>query len=128
MDKRTTIFKQLIFNVVLPAVLGLLILGVLNYTHTKNILIESNRTKNQIITDEIKHIHEMQDMAMDILEEGLDMKMMNYSDILVREYFKNTDGIQEVDLGAIREKIGMDSRFEDIYVINKEGIDRKSVV
>jgi len=122
MDKRTTIFKQLIFNVVLPAVLGLLILGVLNYTHTKNILIESNRTKNQIITDEIKHIHEMQDMAMDILEEGLDMKMMNYSDILVREYFKNTDGIQEVDLGAIREKIGMDSRFEDIYVINKEGI------
>ena len=67
MDKRTTIFRQLIFNVVLPAILGLLVLGIINYTHTKNILLESNRTKNKIITDELKLILEMQDMAMDVV-------------------------------------------------------------
>jgi serine phosphatase RsbU (regulator of sigma subunit) len=122
MDKRTTIFRQLIFNVVLPAVLGLLILGILNYTHTKSILIESNKTKNQIITDEIKHIHEMQDMAMNILEEGLDLKMRKYSDVLTKEYFKNTNGIQEANLVDIRKKIGMDEHSEDIYVINKSGV------
>jgi len=122
MDKRTTIFRQLIFNVVLPAVLGLLVLGILNYTHTKNILVESNVTKNRIITDEIKHIHEMQDMAMDILEEGLDIKMQRYSDILANDIFKNTKGIDQVDLSAIRDKIGMDSRFEDIYIINENGV------
>ncbi len=122
MDKRTTIFRQLIFNVVLPAVLGLLVLGVLNYTQTKNILQESSHVKNQIIKDEIKHILEMQDMAMDILEEGLDDKMHKYSEILVNERFKNTEGIQDVDLDAIREKIGMNPNLEDIYVINKMGI------
>jgi serine phosphatase RsbU (regulator of sigma subunit) len=122
MDKRTTIFRQLIFNVVLPAVLGLMILGILNYTHTKNILLESNKAKNSIITDEIKHIHEMQDMAMNILEEGLDLKMAKYSDILVRDYFKNSKGIQDADLTAIRSKIGMDPHSEDIYVINRLGI------
>jgi serine phosphatase RsbU (regulator of sigma subunit) len=122
MDKRTTIFRQLIFNVVLPAVLGLLVLGILNYTHTKSILLDSNKTKNRIITDEIKHIHEMQDMAMDILEEGLDIKMEKYSDVLVNEYFKNTKNIHEVDLNVIRKKIGMDPGFEDIYVINTDGI------
>lgn len=122
MDKRTTIFRQLIFNVVLPAVLGLLILGILNYTHTKNILVESNVTKNRIITDEIKHIHEMQDMAMDILEEGLDIKMQKYSNVLANDIFKNTKGIDQVDLDAIRSKIGMDSRFEDIYIINENGV------
>jgi len=122
MDKRTTIFRQLIFNVVLPAILGLMILGILNYTHTKNILIDSNKAKNSIITDEIKHIHEMQDMAMNIVEEGLDLKMRNYSEILIKDYFKNTAVIQDADLTAIRTKIGMDPRFEDIYVINKMGI------
>jgi sigma-B regulation protein RsbU (phosphoserine phosphatase) len=122
MDKRTTIFRQLIFNVVLPAVLGLLTLGILNYTHTKSILIESNIAKNKIISDEIKYIHEMQDMAMDILEEGLDIKMHKYSEILVKDYFKNTTGIQDVDLSDIRSKIGMDPRSEDIYVINKMGV------
>jgi len=122
MDKRTTIFRQLIFNVVLPAILGLLVLGILNYTHTKNILVESNVTKNRIITDEIKHIHEMQDMAMDILEEGLDIKMQKYSDILANDIFKNTKGIDQVDLSAIRASIGMDSRFEDIYIINENGV------
>jgi serine phosphatase RsbU (regulator of sigma subunit) len=122
MDKRTTIFRQLIFNVVLPAVLGLLILGILNYTHTKSILVESNITKNRIITDEIKHIHEMQDMAMDILEEGLDIKMQKYSNVLANEIFKNTKGIDQVDLDAVRTQIGMDSRFEDIYIINENGV------
>ncbi len=122
MDKRTTIFRQLIFNVVLPAVIGLMVLGVLNYTHTKTILIESNKTKNRIITDEIRHIHEMQDMAMDILEEGLDIKMQKYSDVLTKDIFKNTKGIDRVDLNSVRKKIGMDPRFEDIYVINTRGV------
>jgi sigma-B regulation protein RsbU (phosphoserine phosphatase) len=122
MKKRTTIFKQLIFNVVLPAILGLLILGVINYSHTKNILVESNVTKNQIISDEIKHIHEMQDMAMDILEEDLDIKMRNYSEVLTKEYFKNTNEIQNTDLKAIRTQIGMDPGCEDIYVIDKMGV------
>lgn len=122
MNKRTTIFRQLIFNVVLPAILGLLILGILNYTHTKNILVESNRTKNKIITDEIRHIHEMQDMAMDILEETLDPKMKHYSSVLVNDYFKSTAGIQDANLTEIRSKIGMDPQSEDIYVINKMGV------
>ncbi|MCB8994592.1 MAG: SpoIIE family protein phosphatase [Bacteroidales bacterium] len=122
MDKRTTIFKQLIFNVVLPAVLGLMILGIINYSHTKNILLESNRQKNQIITDEIKYIHEMQDMALDILEDGLDPKMREYSETLTKVFFKNTAGIQNVNLSEIQEKLGMDPHFEDIYIINKSGV------
>jgi phosphoserine phosphatase RsbU/P len=122
MDKRTTIFRQLIFNVVLPAIVGLLVLGIINYTHTKNILVDSSIAKNKIITDEIKHIHEMQDMAMNILEEVLDQKMSKYSNTLAQEIFRNTDGIQNADLDSIRSHIGMDTHSEDIYVINKMGV------
>jgi len=122
MPKRTTIFRQLIFNIVLPAVLALLVLGVLNFQHTKNILVESSENKNAIITDEIKNIHEMQDMAMDILEDELDPRMRLFSEKLISDYFQNTKGIESVDLRKLRANIGMNPKFEDIYIINRYGV------
>jgi phosphoserine phosphatase RsbU/P len=120
--KRTTIFKQLIFNVVFPAFVALILLGILNYIQTRSNIIESNRNKNLLINDEIKNIHELQDLALDILEDELDPKMHNFSKILVNEYFRNTKGIDEADLNSIRLKIGMDPGFEDIYIISRMGI------
>jgi len=122
MEKRTTIFRQLIINVVFPAVFALLLLGVLNYQHTKNILVESSQEKNLIITDEIKSVHEMQDMALDILEEELDPEMAELSHQLVNTYFYNTENAEIADLDAIREKLGMNPDFADIYLINRFGI------
>ncbi|MCK4919705.1 MAG: SpoIIE family protein phosphatase [Bacteroidales bacterium] len=121
MEKRTTIFRQLIFNIVLPAILALLLLGVLNYQQTKSILVNASENENLIITDEIKHIHEMQDMALDILEEQLDKKMREYSENLVNDYFKNTTSIETIDLNKLRIELGMNPVSEDLYVINKMG-------
>lgn len=120
--KRTTIFRQLIYNVVLPVLIALMILGVLNYVQTRKNIIESHQKKNQLITEEIMNIHELQDLALDILEEEIDPKMRNISKILVNDYFKTTKGIDEVDLNEIRLKTGMDPGFEDIYIISRMGI------
>ncbi|MCF8380520.1 MAG: SpoIIE family protein phosphatase [Bacteroidales bacterium] len=122
MEKRTTIFRQLIFNIVLPAILALLLLGVLNYQNTKAILINSSENESLIITDEIRHIHEMQDMALDILEVQLDNKMREYSDRLIKDYFKNTNQIEQIDLNTVRLELGMIPESEDIYIINRQGI------
>jgi phosphoserine phosphatase RsbU/P len=121
MMKRTTIFKQLIFNVVFPVIVALFLLGILNYIQTRSNIIESNRKKNLLITEEIKNIHELQDLALDILEDELDPKLHNFSKILVNDYFKNSKGIDEADLNSIRTKIGMDPKFEDIYIISRIG-------
>jgi serine phosphatase RsbU (regulator of sigma subunit) len=122
MEKRTTIFRQLILNIVLPAVLALLLLGVLNYQHTKNILVEANEEKNLIITDEIKSVHEMQDMTLDIIEEEIDPRMKAISHRLVEEYFAHSKNPEAEDLYKIREELGMEPDFEDIYLINRFGI------
>jgi phosphoserine phosphatase RsbU/P len=68
--KRTTIFKQLILNIVIPAILALLVLGIINVQQTYSILEESSKSKSKIISEEVRQIHEMQDMAMRILEEA----------------------------------------------------------
>ena len=120
--KNTTIFKQLILNIVIPAVLALLILGILNFTHTRNILVESAQERNHIISDEITHILEFQDVALNLLDESLDKKLREYSHKLVHKYFKNTNNIENADLYKILDELGMHANFEDIYVINSEGI------
>jgi serine phosphatase RsbU (regulator of sigma subunit) len=120
--RRTTIFKQLILNVVIPAVLALLVLGFFNYTQTKYNLKESISTKNKLIYEEIMHIIEFQDVALNILEENLNFIMKDNSSKLVNNYFKNTTNIEYVDLDKVRKEIGMDMERDDIYVINREGI------
>jgi serine phosphatase RsbU (regulator of sigma subunit) len=120
--RKTTIFKQLILNVVIPAVSALLILGVFNYIQTKTNLVNSINTKNKIISQEIIHIMEFQDVALDVVEQSLNPVMKLYSDQLVNNYFKSTKNIDFVDLNKIRKELGMNPNMEDIYIINKEGI------
>ncbi|MDA3823529.1 MAG: SpoIIE family protein phosphatase [Bacteroidales bacterium] len=121
MNKRTTIFRQLILNVVIPAILALMTLGVINVQQTWSILAESSKNKSAIISEEIRQIHEMQDMSMRIIEKQINPALENFSNTLVNDYFSNTDGIENVDLDLVREKIGMDPAYQDIYVINREG-------
>jgi sigma-B regulation protein RsbU (phosphoserine phosphatase) len=121
-DKQTTIFKQLIFNIVLPAIIALLLLGSLNYSNTKNILVKSSEEKNLIIADEITHILELRDMALGILEAELNKRMETISNKLVNEIFENTANIETADLEQIRKDLRMNADIEDIYIINHKGI------
>lgn len=120
-NRPTTIYKQLIINIVVPVVIALMLLALINYIRSKSTLEEHFENTNFIISDEITHIHEFQDLALEILEESLDKKLKRHSDILVNEYFKNTSNIESVDLDRIRDEIGMDPEMEDIYIINKQG-------
>ncbi|MGE0089466.1 MAG: SpoIIE family protein phosphatase [Bacteroidales bacterium] len=120
--RRTTIFKQLILNVVIPAVLALLVLGLFNYLQTKKNLTESINTKNKIISQEIIHIMEFQDVALEIIEQDLIPVMESYSHELVNKYLKNTDNIGYVDLDKIRDELGMNKELEDIYIIDQTGM------
>lgn len=122
MNKRTTIFKQLILNVVIPAIIALLALGVINVQQTWSILEESSKNKSKIISEEIRQIHEMQDMAMRILEKQIEPDLRHFSDVLVNDVFINTGNIENADLERIREEIGMDVENQDIYVINRQGV------
>lgn len=118
----TTIFKQLIYNVIIPALAALIILGIINYQNTKKILLESNATKNRIIADEVKSVLEFQDMTFSILENSLGQRMSGYSNLLVNMYFNSTRNIEKINLNDIREELGMDPTMEDIYIIDRNGI------
>ncbi len=122
MNKKTSIFKQLIFNVVTPVVAALILLAYLNYLNTKRLILNARTEQNLIISDEIKKIVQFQDLALDILEKRLDERMKTFSFQLVNDYFIETDNIESIDLNKVRQDIGMNPSMEDIYVINSNGV------
>ena len=120
--KRTTIFSQLVINIIIPVVLSLTALAFFNYISTKSILQNSNKNKNSIISNEIKNILQFQDFSLDIIEAGIEARMYDLTYKLVFNYLSDTDEIEKIDLNAIHQEIGMISGVEDIYVINKQGV------
>lgn len=121
-QQQTTIFRQLIYNIVFPVVIALIVLGVINFRNTRNILKESNSTRNNLISNELTQVLRFQDITLSILEENINPKLENVSSKLVMEYFKSTSKIKEADLRQIREQLGLDPNFYDLYVIDTNGI------
>ncbi len=101
---------------------ALLVFAVWNYYQVNGLLVQANQTKNSIISDEIRGILEFQDVAMESIENPLDIKLKDFSRRLIEDYFPETDDLESSDLYKIREELGMDAEKSDIYIINRNGI------
>jgi len=119
--RRTTIFKQLILNVMVPPILALFLLGFLNLNHTRNILVDASTERNYIIGDEVIKVLEFQDVALNLVENRLNERMGIISNEIC-DHFTNTKGIETTNLEALQAKLRMNPVIEDIYVINQNGI------
>ena len=120
--KVNSIYRQLLINIVLPVIIGMLIIGVFSFRNTKTILRLNNETEQNFIYDEIKSFIELQFVALSIIEDPMDKLMRDFSDKLINNYFENTFNIENSDLNAIRNSLHMDINNVDIYVINRDGI------
>lgn len=121
-QQQTTIFRQLIYNIVVPVVIALIILGGINFRNTRSILKENNKTRNNLISNELTQVLRFQDITLSILEENINPKLKGVSEKLVMEYFKSTSKIKDADLKIIREQLKLDPSFYDFYVIDTNGI------
>lgn len=119
MKSKTSVFRQLLLNIVLPLVAVLVLLGYFNYSRNKQLLLDSHREKNLRIQKEIKDILSFQDLSLGSVERDMDKNLRTISDILVNGHFKDTDSIEFAPLQSIRKSLGMK---QDIYIINREGI------
>ena len=120
--KINTIYRQLLINIVLPVIIGLLIIGIFSYRNTKTILHINNQTEKNFIYEEIKSFIELQFVALSIIEEPMEMQMKFFSNQMINNYFSSTQNIENTNLNPIREELGMDAESFDIYIINRDGI------
>jgi serine phosphatase RsbU (regulator of sigma subunit) len=118
----TTIFKQLILNVVIPTLLALLAFAIFNFLRTRSILEKQTAEKNQLLSNEITKILKFQDVAFKLIDEELGKRLKSFSNLLVDKYFIKTDNLEALNLREIANQIGMDPATEDIYIIRRDGI------
>ena len=120
--RRTSIFRQLIFNIAIPTLLALLVFAGINFQRTRSILSSGTDEKNKLISNEVTKILKFQDIAFNLLDGEFNKRLEEKSSLLVNKYFANTDHIKDLDLRAIANEIGIDPENEDIYVISTDGI------
>ncbi|MEQ8323411.1 MAG: SpoIIE family protein phosphatase [Vicingaceae bacterium] len=116
---KTTVFKQLISNIIFPLIIALILLAYFNYTRNRDLLLSAHQEKNERIQNEIRNILAFQDLSLEPVERDMDKYLTTMSDILVNEFFRETDSIEFISLEDIRRKLGMK---QDIYIINRQGI------
>jgi len=120
--RKTTIFRQLIFNIVIPTLLALLVFAVLNFQHNSNLVKKSIDDKNKMLANEVTKVLRFQDIAVNIIDVEFTNRFRELSSKLINQYFANTENIKNLDLRAVATKMGMDPENEDIYAISRDGI------
>jgi serine phosphatase RsbU (regulator of sigma subunit) len=120
--RTTTIFKQLILSVTIPTLIALLVFAFMNFYRTRSILVTRTNEKNQLLSNEVTKILKFQDITFKLIDEELDTRLKSLSSTLVDKYFAKTDNIDKLDLREIANKIGMDPKNEDIYIIRRDGV------
>jgi phosphoserine phosphatase RsbU/P len=118
----TTIFKQIIFNVIIPTLIGLLVFAIVNFQRTRSIMISRSDEKNQMLSNEVTKILKFQDIAFRLIEDELNRRLESMSNLLVDKYFASTDNLDKINLRQLGTKIGLDSINEDIYIIRRDGL------
>jgi len=120
-SRKTTIFRQFIFNIAIPTVIALLVIAGINFTRTRTILSTGTAEKNKLLANEVTKILKFQDIATNLIDVQLNNRLKELSSLLVNKYFINTSNLEKVDLLAIANEIGMDTLNEAIYIISSDG-------
>ena len=119
---KTTIFRQLIFNIAIPTLLALLVFAGINFQRTRSILTAGTEEKNKLLSNEVTKILKFQDVAFKLIEEELNTRLRTLNYILINQYFTNTANFESLNLHQIAKNIGMDPDNEDIYIIRRDGL------
>jgi sigma-B regulation protein RsbU (phosphoserine phosphatase) len=121
-SRKTTIFRQLIFNIAIPTLLALLVFAAINFQRTRSILSSGTDEKNKLLANEVTKILKFQDIATNLIDVQLNDRLRGFNSLLVNKYFVNTSNLDKADLFAIANEIGMDTINEAIYIISSEGV------
>ena len=81
--RNSTIFRQLILNIVIPVVLAILVLAFLNHYRVRTSAIKNNEIQNQLISDQIELSLKHQDEGLDAVEKNAEAELLIFSNRLV---------------------------------------------
>lgn len=120
--KQTSIFQQLIYNVVIPVIVAMILLGVYNFRNTRVMLREHRETRNFLISDELIQVLKFQDITLSMIEEKFNDELEAVSNQITQKHLVSNKIMDKMDLKGLRTKLGLDPTLYDFYIIDTNGV------
>lgn len=119
--RKGSILRQLLVNILAPVLVVLIALSVISYSMNRKKMRESHEQLRSQIVSQAKSLLSIHDQALHIIEEDLNQRMKFLSENLVKNYFSQSDSVENANLYRIALELGMDTSTEYIYVIDAKG-------
>ncbi len=119
---KTTIFRQLILNIIVPVVFAVVLFSVVSYYLNHKNLRENYSSQQKQIERQAIDLLGLYDLGLAAHEGAYSERMEKISNELVQEHFKNTNGIDTLDLFRISKLAGIDTAKEFIYIIDENAV------
>ncbi len=114
----SSIRAQLLINLLIPVVFGLVCSVFLFYQIDKERLHQKNRENRNSILAEIKNLIHYYDHSIREHEKDLIERMENLS-FALRELLSSQSKVENIDLYSLSKELGLDTKNEHIYIIKK---------
>ncbi len=116
--KTTTVFRQLMLNIIIPLIVSVILFSCISYYYNKKDL-EKYYTESKLrIVEEIKNLLSLYDFSMNIHEHEYSERMSSRSNFLVDTIQSGKLNPLNTDLKSLALKAEMDTANEFIYLID----------
>lgn len=118
MKTKRSILRQLLVNILVPVLLIFSIVFYLTYQYNLDKVESDIELQKKNIVEETRNLIEYYDFSMRTHEQSLIQRMQDASNEI--QWILKTQNARTVDLNALRTSLGMDTKREDIYLIDRE--------
>jgi serine phosphatase RsbU (regulator of sigma subunit) len=120
--KHTTVFRQLMLNIVTPLVLCVILFSCISYYYNKKELEKYYAESRQRIVEEVKNLLSLYDFSMSVHEHEYSGRMKSLSEGLADRFSKENIDPSKADLYRLVLDAGFDTTSEFVYIIDTNAV------
>lgn len=118
-NKITQQFLIIIFLPIIAVIAGLVF--YINSSHNQT-FEEAKQGRIQLLNEEIRQLHHFKLRTLNAIENEVNSKYTKQIKSLTNEIEIRPTRLEDIDLAAVREQMGIDMASQEVYVINSNGV------
>ncbi|MBC7863849.1 MAG: HAMP domain-containing protein [Bacteroidia bacterium] len=116
--KQTTVFRQLITNIVIPLIISVGFFSGISYYYNKKELEKNYAEAKARILRETEDLLSVYDYSMNMHEEQFSKRMREVNDFIINDVKKNAKNPATLDLNEVVKKLELDTNLHAIYILD----------
>lgn len=119
---KLTIFNRILSSVLLPEIIVFSVIATISFKQVKTLFSEHKAQQIENFRGELQDLNEITNIHFATIEQSMNANLERLSMKIMEAFKDNYDRLGYCDLDSVRREMGMNSKFEDIYIIDNNGI------